>query len=59
MRNRFARRAAGLNAEQLNVSVMATKILEELALGPYLARQMSGFEDWGTRLTLEVSSTGA
>ena len=39
--------------------VMATKIFEELALGLYLARQMSGFEDWGTRLTHEVSSAGA
>ena len=37
----------------------AVIILEELALDPYLARQMSGFEDWGTRLTHEVTSAGA
>ena len=37
----------------------AADILEELALGPYLARQMSGFEDWGTRRTLKVTSAGA
>ena len=37
----------------------AADILEELALDPHLARQMSGFEDWGTRLTHEVSSAGA
>ena len=57
-RSKCARCDAGLSAGQLETLVMAMEILEELALDPYLARQMSGFEDWGTRLTHEVTSAG-
>ena len=58
-RSKCARRAAEFGAGQPETPVMAMEILEELALGPYLARLMSGFEDWGTQLTHEVSSAGA